>query len=84
MSLSASEVEQAMLALDRSELAALVHRGIQALDPGDTEATQVEIDAAWRAELEQRVDDFLSGKAQTAPFDESIARIRANLAAQNR
>lgn len=77
-----AEVEEAMLALDRRELAALIHRGIQVLDPGDAEASQDEIDAAWRDELAERIDDIQSGQVHTIPAEDVFARIREKLAAR--
>ena len=47
MSMTAAEVDQAMLALDRRDLAAVIHRGSQAPDHGDTNDSQEEIGAAW-------------------------------------
>lgn len=70
-----------MLALDQSELAALIHRGIEALDPGDTESSQEEIDARWREELRRRIEDVEQGRVETVPLDESFARARAAVAA---
>lgn len=84
MSMTAAEVEQAMLALDRHEIAALIHRGIQAIDQGDTETPQEEIDAAWRDEIAQRIEDIQSGKVETVPLDESFARARAAVAAMRK
>lgn len=81
MSMNPAEVEQAMLALDRRDLAALIHRGIQALDHGDSEASQDEIDAAWRDELNKRIDDIESGQVEAIPLEESFARARAAVAA---
>lgn len=79
-----TEVEQAMLALDRRDLAALIHRGIQVLDHGDSEASQDEVDGAWRDELSKRIDDIESGKVETVPAEDVFARVRANLAARSR
>lgn len=82
MSMNIEEVEEAMLALDRRDLAALIHRGIQALDHGDAEASQDEIDAAWRDELGRRIDDIQSGRVETIPAEDVFARIREKLAAR--
>lgn len=82
--MSVAEIEQAMLALDRRDLAALIHRGIQALDQADNEASQDEIDDAWRDELGKRIDDIQGGTVETVPADEVFSRIRAKLAARHR
>ena len=84
MSMNVAEVEQAMLALGRRDLAALIHRGIQVLDHGDTDTPQNEIDAAWRDELGKRIDDIQSGKVETVSLDESFARARAAVAAMRK
>ena len=84
MSMDVTEVEKAMLALDRHDIAALVHRGIQALDQGGTEVSQDEIDAAWRDELAHRIDGIRNGKIETVPLEESFARARAAIAAMRK
>lgn len=84
MSMSVSEVEQAMLALDRREIAALVHRGIQVLEEGDLNNTQEGVNAAWRDEVAQRINDIQSGKVETVPLDESCDRARAAIAAMRK
>ncbi|WIY81943.1 addiction module protein [Propionimicrobium sp. PCR01-08-3] len=81
MSMTVAEVEQAMLALDQREIAALVHRGIQALDQDGETASQEEVDAAWRNELAKRIDDIQSGNVETIPLEEAFASARAALAA---
>ena len=84
MAITAGQIEEAMLALDRRDLAALIHRGIQAPDEGDVTASQDEIDAAWRDEVARRIDDVQSGRVETLPLDESFSRIRAKLATRRR
>jgi len=79
-----AQVEQAMLALDRRDLAALIHRGIQALDHGDSLVSQDEVDEAWRDDLSKRIDEIESGKVETVPAEDVFARVRANLAARRR
>lgn len=53
MSMRAAEVEQAMLALDRRDLDAVIHRGIQVLDHGDANDSQEEIGAALARRAQQ-------------------------------
>ena len=79
MSMSVAEVEQAMLALDRRDLAAVIHRGIQALDEGDMHETQDSVDAAWRDELRKRIDEIESGQVELLTGDEVDARISSLL-----
>lgn len=83
MSMNIEEVEEAMLALDRRELAALIHRGIQALDHADVTSSQDEIDAAWRDEIVGRIADVQSGKVDSVPAEDALARIRAKLTARH-
>lgn len=85
MSMSVSEVEQALLSLDRQDRAEVLHRGIRSLNMGDPVAEdQAEVDAAWRAELPRRIDDIESGKVELLDGDESHAQLRAELAARRR
>lgn len=74
MSMNAAEVERAMLALDRRELASVIHRGIQVLDSGDTDAPQEVIEAAWHDELTERINDIENGNVDLIPLEESFAR----------
>lgn len=50
-----------MLVLDKRDLAALTHRGIQALDEGEMAVLQAEVDAAWNVEFRRRIDEIESG-----------------------
>ena len=84
MSMSLAEVEQAFLALDRRDRAALIHRGLQSLDTEDAQVDQAEVDAAWRGELRRRIDDIESGKVELLDADEVHAQIRAELAAMRK
>jgi hypothetical protein len=45
---------------------------------------QAEVDAAWRSELRRRIDDVQSGKVELLDVDESLARLRAELAARRK
>ncbi len=81
MSMNVADVERAMLALDRRDLAAVIHRGLQALDH-NTDEPHEEIDAAWRDELGKRIDDIQSGKVDSVPAEDVFAHIRAKLAAR--
>lgn len=84
MSMSLAEVEQAFLALDRRDRAALIHRGLQSLDTEDDQVDQAEVDATWRGELRRRIDDIESGKIELLDADEVHAQIRAELAAMRK
>lgn len=84
MSMSLAEVEQAFFALDRRDRAALIHRGLHTLDAEDEQVDQGEVDAAWRGELRQRIDDVQSGKVELLDADEVHSQIRAELAAMRK
>ena len=84
MSMSVAEIEQALLALDQHDRAAVIHRGLQSLHPEDANVDQDTIDAAWRIELRRRIDDIESGKVELLDVDESHAQLRAELAARRR
>jgi putative addiction module component (TIGR02574 family) len=67
----AEELYKKALDLDERERADLVARLIESLD------TEVEpgVEAAWLAEIEQRMEDLDSGKAQNIPWEEVRARL---------
>ena len=79
MSMNVAEIEQAMLALEKHELATLIHRGIQALDESETEAPQAEVDAAWNAEFRRRINEVESGQVELLTADDVDARVDALL-----
>lgn len=63
MSMSLAEAEQAFLARDRCDRAALIHRGPQSLDTEDVRVDQDKVDAAWRGELRRRIDVIGAAKS---------------------
>ena len=67
----AEELYQKALDLDERERADLVARLIESLD------TEVEkgVETAWLAEVERRMEDLDSGKAQSIPWEEIRARL---------
>ncbi|MDR1442531.1 MAG: addiction module protein [Bifidobacteriaceae bacterium] len=84
MSMNVAEVEQALLALDQHDRAAVIHRGLRSLDADDANVDQAEVDAAWRTELHSRIDDIDSGKVELLDVNESHAQLRAELAARRK
>lgn len=85
MSMTVTEVERALLALDRRDRAEVLHRGIRSLDvDNQADSNQTEIDAAWRTELRRRIDDIESGKIELLDVDESHAQLRVELAARRK
>ena len=69
------DIEAAALQLAPSERAHLAERLLVSLDEDD------EILAAWVEEAERRRDAFDRGEMGAIDFDESIARLKAKLAA---
>ena len=69
------DIEAAALQLAPSERAHLAERLLVSLDEDD------EILASWVAEAERRGDAYDRGELEAIDFDESIARLKAKLAA---
>lgn len=85
MSMTAAEVEQALLALDRHDRAEVLHRGILSLEMDDAvDEEQPEVDAAWRGEFRRRIDDIERGKVELLDADEVHAQLRAELAVRRK
>ncbi len=80
--MNVAEVEQALLALDERDRAALIHRRLRSFETGDVDTDQAEVDAAWRLELHRRIADIESGKVELLDVDESHAQLRPELAAR--
>ena len=68
------DIEAAALQLARTERAHLAERLLVSLDEDD------EILAAWVEEAERRGDAYERGEMGAVDFDESIARLKAELA----
>ena len=77
-----AEVERALLALGPDERAAVIERGLLSLDDMDN-TDQVDVDAAWLAEIDRRVDEYVSGDTTLVDADEHFAQMRAKLAARD-
>lgn len=75
-------VIEAVLALAPEDRAAVAHQALLSLDADATETDQAEVDAAWRDEIERRVDDALAGRVELVDADEHYAQLRASLAAR--
>ncbi len=84
MAMDVSEVEQALLALSKHDRAAVIHRGLQSLDATDPDTDHAAADAAWRIELDRRIDDIASGNIELLDLEESHAQLRAELAARRK
>jgi putative addiction module component (TIGR02574 family) len=79
MSTDVAAVLKTARSLTREQRADLAHELLLSLEESTT-ADQAGIDAAWHTELERRVDEILTGKAQLVGGEESRARVRALLA----
>ena len=77
-------VEQALRLPDaeRSELLALLLRSFEPDD--DEELTSSEWEAAWTAELDERVRDIREGRVELIDGDDALARVRASIDARRR
>lgn len=82
MALDKAEIERGLLSLAPDDRATIIERGLLSLEDID-DVPQVEIDEAWRVEIERRVDDYLDGDAQLVDADERFAQRRARLAARD-
>ena len=74
MNFPLEDIEAAALQLARTERAHLAERLLFSLDEDD------EILAAWVEEAERRGDAYERGEMGAVDFDESIARLKAELA----
>lgn len=78
MVLKADELYQAGLELDLDERTVVAHRLLVSLHTQD-EASQSEIDDAWRDEIGSRVDDILNGRVELSAFERTRDKARALL-----
>lgn len=70
---TAEEIEAAAMHLTVSERARLAERLVSSLDEDS------EIEQAWAAEIERRVEAYESGDTTLIPAEEVFARVRARL-----
>jgi len=73
MSLLLQEVANRALELSPEERAELAHELIVSLN----DTIDKEVETAWDAEIERRVKEIKSGKAQGRPAEDIFAEIRA-------
>ncbi len=84
MAPEAAEVERALLALAPEERAAVIHTGLLSLDGGSVDASQDDIDDAWRGEIDNRLDDVLQGRVELGSFEATRAKFAAKYPASAR
>jgi putative addiction module component (TIGR02574 family) len=68
------EVANAALTLPRGDRAMLADDLVASL-----EASQAEIDEAWRIEIERRIKEIKEGKVQLIPGEQVMSELRAQL-----
>jgi putative addiction module component (TIGR02574 family) len=73
-----SDLIDRSLALSEAERADLAHRLLVSLQPSVAESP-AEVDKAWSAELERRVDQVDRGEVKMIPWPEAEKRIRESL-----
>jgi hypothetical protein len=78
-----AEVERALLALAPADRAAVIERGLLSLDDVDS-ADQADIDAAWLAEINHRVDEYTSGNTKLVDADEHFTQLRTSLGTRDK
>jgi putative addiction module component (TIGR02574 family) len=81
MTAEPSEVIRAGMALSPADREAVALALLESLDEN---VDQVEVDAAWGAEIKRRVDEIRSGKANMMTRDEVDAFLDERRAARNR
>ena len=74
-----AELMEAGRELTPAQRVQLANELLASVDGADEDQTTV--DAAWTAVVSSRVDDVLTGKINTIPFNETHARLSAKIAA---
>jgi putative addiction module component (TIGR02574 family) len=75
MSAALRDVVAAAMSLPPEARAQLAEQLLDSLDP-----RRQEVDAAWAAEIEKRIQEIEDGRAELIPHDEVIARARERAA----
>lgn len=79
-----ADVERALLAFAPDDRGEFIHRGLLSLDrESGTDNDAAALDAAWRDEVENRVDEILNGRVELVDADEHYARLRGILTSHN-
>lgn len=61
----------------------LANELLASIEPGD-DTSQAAVDAAWSAEIGNRLDGLLTGKVETVSFSQTYAKLSAKIAAARR
>lgn len=79
-----ADVERAPLALAPDDRGEVIHRGLLSLArESGTDNDAAALAAAWRDEVENRVDEILNGRVELVDADEHYARLRGTLTSHN-
>ena len=76
MSLTVEQISEEALSLPREARALLADRLVESLDPAEDGSVK----QLWAAEAIRRRDDVRSGRVQTIPGNEALARVRNSVA----
>jgi putative addiction module component (TIGR02574 family) len=77
MDLSPKQIEAGAMELSPRERAHLARRLIQSLDEEVEDPAEVE--RAWEAEIQRRLDEYRAGKMQTTPAADVLSEARRRL-----
>jgi putative addiction module component (TIGR02574 family) len=75
---SLNRLEEQALQLSVRDRARLAHRLLESLDEGAAE-DPVEVERAWKKEIERRVADFDAGGNELVPSEDVLREARAKL-----
>jgi len=76
MSMTVEQIAAEALSLPSEARALLADRLVESLDPAEEGVVR----QIWASEAKRRLDDVRSGRIQTIPGDEALARVRSAVA----
>jgi putative addiction module component (TIGR02574 family) len=76
VNITVEQIVEEALSLPSEARALLADRLVESLDPAEDEFTR----QLWAVEAARRRDDVRSGRVQTIPGDEALARVRSAVA----
>ncbi|MDZ7661049.1 addiction module protein [Thiohalophilus sp.] len=77
MARSINDLEKEVFALPREDRARIALDLIRSLDKDDEPISREEWEAAWREEIQQRVQDVHEGRVELVDAEEALAELRA-------
>jgi putative addiction module component (TIGR02574 family) len=72
-----SEILEKALALSSDERGLMIDFLIYTLDHEPNAPAEKGVEAAWKEEIERRIEDIRTGRAKTIPLEQVLARARA-------